>query len=60
MLDFLLGSGVSVYQVIIALEFILAAYSVALALNTEKRTLKTVHLVSAVLWVVLALSNILV
>lgn len=60
MLDFLLGSGISAYQVIIVLEFILAAYSVALALNTEKRTLKTVHLVSAVLWVVLALSNILV
>lgn len=60
MLDFLLGWEISARQVVVILEFILAVYSVALALNTERRTLKTVHLVSAVLWAVLALSNILI
>ncbi len=60
MLDSLLDWEISADQVVIILEFILAVYSVALALNTEKRNLKTIHLVSAVLWIVLALSNIFV
>ena len=60
MLDSLLDWEISADQVVIILEFILAVYSVALALNTQKRNLKTIHLVSAVLWIVLALSNIFV
>lgn len=60
MLDSLLDWEISADQVVIILEFILAVYSVALALNTEKQNLKTIHLVSAVLWIVLALSNIFV
>lgn len=60
MLDSLLGAEISAYHVVIILELILAVYSVALALNTERKTLKTVHLVSAALWTVLALSNIFI
>lgn len=60
MLDSLLGWEISAHHIVIVLEFILAVYSVALALNTERKTLKTVHLVSTALWIVLALSNIFI
>lgn len=55
-----MGWEISARQVIIILEFILAVYSGALALNTERKTLKTVHMVSTALWIVLALSNIFI
>ena len=58
MLNFLMGTGVSAYNVVIVLEFILAVYSVSLALCTEKKVFKIVHVLFAVLWVVLALLNI--
>lgn len=57
MLDFILGRSLSAYQVVIVLEFILAVYSVALVLNSQKKALKIAHGVFAVLWVVLALLN---
>ena len=57
MLDFILGRGVGAYNVVIILEFILAVYSLALALNSQKKVLKIVHLVFTVVWVVLALLN---
>lgn len=60
MLDSLLGWEISAQHIIIVLELILAVYSVALALNTERKTLRTVHLVSTALWIVLALSNIFI
>lgn len=60
MLNYLLGTGVSAYNVVIVLELILAVYSVSLALCTERKTLKIIHALSAVLWVVLALSNIFI
>lgn len=60
MMDFLLGRGISAYHVVIVLEFILAVYSVSLALCTERKALKIMHAVFAVLWVVLALMNIFV
>lgn len=58
MLNFLLGKGVSAYTVVIILEFILAAYSISLALSSEKKVLKIINILFAVLWVVLALINI--
>lgn len=58
MLDFLLGKGVSVYNVVIFLEILLAVYSVSLALSTEKKVLKIINILFAVLWAVLALINI--
>lgn len=60
MLDSFLGWEISASQVVIVLEFILAVYSAALALNTKRKTLRTVHMVSTALWIVLALSNIFV
>lgn len=60
MLDSFLGWEISANQVVIVLEFILAVYSAALALNTKRKTLRTVHMVSTALWIVLALSNIFV
>lgn len=60
MLNSILGTEMDAYHVVIALELILAIYSVALALCTEKKALKIVHTISAVLWVVLALTNILI
>lgn len=51
----MLGTGV---RVVIFLEFILAAYSVALVVNTDQKALKIVHGVLGIMWVVLALMNI--
>ena len=58
MLDFFLGRGVDAYTVVIILEFVLAVYSLSLAACTERKALKIVHLLFAVLWVILALMNI--
>lgn len=54
----MLGTGLDAVTVVIILEFILAAYSVALAAGTKKKWLKIVHIVFAVFWAVLALLNI--
>lgn len=54
----MLGTGVNAVIVVIILEFILAVYSGALAVNTERKGLKIVHVVLAVVWAVLALLNI--
>lgn len=54
----MLGTGLSAYNVVIILEFILAVYSLALAFSTEKKILKIVHIVFCVLWVVLAVMNL--
>lgn len=54
----MLGTGLSAYHVVIVLEFILAVYSVALLFSTERKVLKIVHAVFAVVWVVLAFMNI--
>lgn len=54
----MLGTGLSAVTVVIILEFILAVYSVALALSAEKKGLKIMHIVLTVVWVVLALLNI--
>lgn len=57
MLDFILGRNLDAVQVVIVLEFILAAYSIALALNTQKKVLKITHFVFTGVWVILALMN---
>lgn len=54
----MLGTGLSAATVVIVLEFILAVYSVALAVGTKSKILKIVHIVFTVVWVVLALLNI--
>lgn len=54
----MLGTGLSAYNVVIILEFILAVYSIALAFNTEKKVLKIVHFAFGALWVVLAVMNL--
>lgn len=54
----MLGTGLSAYNVVIVLEFILAVYSIALVFSTEKKVLKIVHIVFCVLWVVLAVMNL--
>ena len=53
------GRGLSAYNVVIVLEFILAVYSIALALSTEKKVLKIEHIACCVLWVVLAVMNLI-
>lgn len=58
MLDFILGRGQDAYTVVIILEFILAVYSVALVMCSQKKALKIVHAVFGVLWVALALLNL--
>lgn len=45
-------------RVVIFLEFLLAAYSAALVVNTDQKVLKIVHGVFGIMWVVLALMNI--
>ena len=55
----MLGTGLSAVTVVIALEFILAVYSVALVFSTKKKALRIVHIVLAVVWVVLAVLNII-
>lgn len=55
----MLGTGLSAVTVVIILEFILAVYSVALVINTEKKGLKILHGVFTVFWVVLAVLNII-
>ena len=52
------GTELSAMTVVIILEFILAVYSIALALSTKSKVLKIVHAVLTVVWVVLALLNI--
>ena len=37
----MLGAGLSAYNVVIVLEFVLAVYSIALAFSTEKRLSKS-------------------
>lgn len=59
MLGALMGTGLSAYTVVIVLEFILALYSIALAANTKNKILKIVHIAFCVLWVVLAILNII-
>lgn len=54
----MLGSGLSAVAVVIVLEFILAVYSIALAMNAKNKVLKIAHIVLAVVWAVLALLNI--
>ena len=54
----MLGTGLSAVTVVIILEFILAVYSVALAVGAKNKILKIVHIVFTVVWVVLALLNI--
>lgn len=58
MLNSLLGMEIGAHNVVIILEFILAVYSVSLGLCTEKKPLKILNMLFAVLWVVLALLNI--
>ncbi len=53
----MLGTGLSAVTVVIALEFMLAVYSVALVFNTKNKPLKVVHMALAAVWVVLALLN---
>ena len=55
----MLGTGLSAVTVVIALEFILAVYSVALVFSTKNKALRIVHIVLAVVWVVLAVLNII-
>lgn len=55
----MLGTGLSAYNAVIVLEFILAVYSIALAASTDKKVLKIVHIVFCALWVILAVMNIL-
>lgn len=54
----MLGTGLSAKTVVIILEFILAAYSAALAVGAKNKILKIVHIVFIVVWAVLALLNI--
>ena len=54
----MLGTGLSAVTVVIILEFILAIYSGALAVNTERKGLKIVHIVLAVVWADLGILNI--
>lgn len=54
----MLGTGLNAVTVVIILEFILAAYSVALVFNAKSKALKIVHIVLTVFWAVLALLNI--
>ena len=54
----MLGTGLSAVTVVVIIEFILAVYSVALAVSTENKILKIVHIVFTVVWAVLALLNI--
>lgn len=54
----MLGTGVNAVTVVIILEFILAAYSIALTAGTEKKWLKIVHILFAIFWAALALLNI--
>lgn len=55
----MLGAGLSAYNVVIVLELVLAVYSIALAFSTEKKALKIVHIVFCVVWVVLAVMNLI-
>ena len=55
----MLGARLSAYNVVIVLEFVLAVYSIALAFSTEKKALKIVHIVFCVVWVVLAVMNLI-
>ena len=59
MLDTIFGTGVNPVTVVAILEFILALYSIALSASTKNKTLKIVHIVLAVVWVVLAILNII-
>ena len=58
MLDTILGTGANAVTVVIILEFILALYSIALVAGTKNKILKIVHIVFTVIWVVLAILNI--
>lgn len=53
----MLGTGLNTATVVIFLELILAVYSAALVVNTDKKALKIVHTVLGIVWVVLALMN---
>ena len=50
----MLGTGVNV---VMFLELILAVYSAALVVNTDKKALKIVHTVFGIMWAVMALLN---
>ncbi len=50
----MLGTGV---KMVAFLELLLAAYSVALIVNTDKKALKIIHSAIGIMWVVLALMN---
>lgn len=54
----MLGSNLSAVTVVAILEILLAVYSVALALSTDKKVLKIVQSVFAVFWVVMAVLNL--
>lgn len=54
----MLGTGLDAVTVVIILEFILGVYSVALVFGTKNKTLKIVHIVLTVFWVILAFLNI--
>lgn len=58
-MDTILGTGVNAVTVVIILEFILALYSIALSVGTKNKILKIVHIALAVVWVVLAILNII-
>ena len=50
-------TGLNPVNVVTFLELILAMYSEALVFNTDRKSLKIVHIVLGIMWVVLALLN---
>ncbi len=50
-------TGLNPVNVVTFLELILAMYSAALVFNTDRKSLKIVHIVLGIMWVVLALLN---
>ena len=50
-------TGLNPVNVVTFLELILAMYSAALVFNTDRKSLKSVHIVLGIMWVVLALLN---
>ena len=50
-------TGLNPVNVVTFLELILAMYSAALVFSTDRKSLKIVHIVLGIMWVVLALLN---
>lgn len=58
-LRYVLGPNINAVVVIALLELLLAAHSIALFFNAQHKILKIVYIVMVVLWIVLAILNLI-